>query len=291
MTATKPIHRANHPRAIEHTDTIGYYIRDTQIRSVLSIDETISLIPQAQAGDRDALARIVDGNLRLVITIAKRYVSRDHPFLDCIQAGNFGLLRAIEKFNCTWRNTFSTYASYWIRQSIARKADTGNSAIRLPAQVHLNKRKVDKATARLLAGDAPVTDEAICELAGITPGQLASVRKHDYQIVSLETLCADDPNHPLTLGSLITAPESTEEVATRHAFSEHLDEALDCLSDRERRVITLRYGIGSHEGSLTLAELSDRLGLTRERIRQIEKLALHKLYLALTGEQPEAAMA
>jgi RNA polymerase primary sigma factor len=274
-----PVADARTPRAAPPTavDAVREYLREIGRVPLLTADEEVCLAKRIERGDMDAKRKLTEANLRLVVSIAKRYVGRGIPLLDLIQEGNLGLVRAVEKFDYRRGYKFSTYATWWIRQAITRGIADQARTIRIP--VHMTEKmsgllRVQRELTREL-GREPTADEVAAEL-GVEVERVHEMLTISQQPVSLETPAGADGDSEI--GELIedataVAPvEAVGEVLRR----EQLKEVLAGLTHRERSVIELRYGLRD-DRPRTLDEVGQRFGLTRERIRQIEAKTLAKL--------------
>ena len=258
-------------------DPVRRYLNEIGRIPLLSAQDEVRLAKAIEAGDERARQEMVTANLRLVVSVAKKYTGHDVPLLDLIQEGNSGLMRAVEKFD--WRRgfKFSTYATWWIRQAITRAIAEQCRTIRLPVHTHdrLAKAARVRRDLQLTLGREP-TDREIADDLGFSEEQMAALNRVARAPVSLDAPVGDEGGS--SVGDLIPdaeAGEPLEEIAGK-LLTEHLSAALDQLDPREQEVLRLRYGLGS-ESPLTLDQIGRRFGRTRERIRQIEGMALRKL--------------
>lgn len=258
-------------------DAFQSYLRDIRGYGLLTHAEEIDLAQRAAAGDTIARRKLVESNLRLVISIARRYTSTGVPLIDLIQEGNLGLMRAAEKFDYQRGCHFGTYATWWIRQAVSRAAGEQSRMIHLPEHVSTRLRKVRRIAAQLSQenGLDPVPEQiaAACHFEVDEVKNLLGVIE---QPVSLDTPVDDETRY--SLGDTLeddTTPAPAE-TASRHLLGEELHRALAVLTPRERSVVMLRYGIGDGR-SRTLLEVGKELGISRERVRQLEVVALMKL--------------
>ena len=258
-------------------DSLRQYLREIGKTPLLTPDEEQELARRVSEGDEDAIVRMADSNLRLVVSIAKHYRDRGLPLQDLIQEGNLGLLKAIEKFDYTRGYKFSTYATWWIRQAISRSIADNARTIRVPVHMVETINRIRRESRQLqqeLGREA--TETELAEASGLTVEKLREVLKITPDPVSLDTPVGEDEDSPLS--SFITAGTQAEpEKATEAALlKEQVRQLLGTLDERERRVLELRYGIGG-DRARTLEEVGKEFGVTRERIRQIEAKALRKL--------------
>jgi len=256
------------------TDSLQLFLKDIGKVRLLTAAEEVELAKRIERGDLDAKQKMVESNLRLVVSIAKNYRNQGLPFLDLIQEGTLGLVRAAEKFDYRKGFKFSTYATWWIRQAIARALADKARTIRIPVHVVEKLNKIGRAE-RKLVGREP-TPEEIAEVTGIDPEEVDSIKRSAQAPVSLEKPVGDEEESEF--GQFI-ADEKAESPFDRAAdllTKEALKEALENLSYRERRVLELRYGLGG-EHPRTLDEVGRTFNVTRERIRQIENQSLKKL--------------
>ncbi len=259
------------------TDSLQLFFKGIGKVRLLTAPEEVELAKGIERGEVDAKHRMVESNLRLVVSIAKRYRNQGLPFLDLIQEGTIGLMRATEKFDYRKGFKFSTYATWWIRQAIARSLADKARTIRIPVHVVEKLNRIGRAERTLVTGlGREPTIEEIAEVTGIEPEEVESIKRSARAPVSLETPVGDDQESEL--GQMIAdeQAESPYERAAEILAHQALRDALENISYRERRVLELRYGLGG-ELPRTLDEVGRTFNVTRERIRQIEKQALKKL--------------
>lgn len=273
---SEPTALANHRLAEATTDAMSLFLREVARYPLLTADEEKELARRVEEGDPAAKERMVNSNLRLVVSIARRYRNDELTLLDLIQEGTLGLIRAVEKFD--WRKgfRFSTYATLWIQQAIQRGLANQSRTIRLPVHVVEDQQRVSRAERTLLARTAQEpTDAEIAAEARLSEARVAMVRELPRTVTSLDRPIGEDDGG--TIGDRIAAPEEDAlgelDVSLRKRA---LDEALAELPERDAEVLRLRFGLGDAE-PLTLADVGARLGVSRERVRQIEAGALRRL--------------
>ena len=258
-------------------DPVRMYLKEIGVVPLLSNEEEKELAIAVENGDLEAKQRLAEANLRLVVSIAKRYVGRGMQFLDLIQEGNMGLMKAVDKFDYSKGFKFSTYATWWIRQAITRAIADQARTIRIPVHMVETINKLVREQRNLLQelGQDP-TPEQIAERMDMTPDKVREILKIAQEPVSLETpIGEEDDSH---LGDFIEDEviENPVDYTTRVVLREQLDEVLDTLTDREENVLRLRFGLD--DGKMrTLEYVGKVFNVTRERIRQIEAKALRKL--------------
>jgi RNA polymerase primary sigma factor len=259
------------------TDSLQLFLKDIGKVRLLTAAEEVDLAKRIERGDLDAKQKMVESNLRLVVSIAKNYRNQGLPFLDLIQEGTLGLVRAAEKFDYRKGFKFSTYATWWIRQAIARALADKARTIRIPVHVVEKLNKIGRAERKLVTelGREP-TPEEIAEVTGIEPEEVDSIKRSAQAPVSLEKPVGDEEESEFGQFIADERAESPFERAAELLTKEALKEALENLSYRERRVLELRYGLGG-EHPRTLDEVGRTFNVTRERIRQIENQSLKKL--------------
>lgn len=265
------------PPGVKINDPVRMYLKEIGRVPLLSAEEEIELAKRIEQGDEEAKRRLAEANLRLVVSIAKRYVGRGMLFLDLIQEGNMGLIKAVEKFDFRKGFKFSTYATWWIRQAITRAIADQARTIRIPVHMVETINKLIRVQRQLLQdlGREPSPEE-IAEEMDLTPEKVREILKIAQEPVSLETpIGEEDDSH---LGDFIEDQEATSpsEHAAYELLKEQLEDVLDTLTDREENVLRLRFGLDDGR-TRTLEEVGKVFGVTRERIRQIEAKALRKL--------------
>jgi RNA polymerase primary sigma factor len=258
-------------------DPVRMYLREIGRVALLRAEQEVSLAKAIEALDPAARDQLTVANLRLVVSIARKYIGRGMSFLDLIQEGNLGLMRAVQKFDYRRGFKFSTYATWWIRQSISRAIADQARTIRIPVHMVEIINKLQRVNSRLHQelGREP-TDNEIGEELGISPERVREVRKIAQDPVSLETPVGDEDDTQLADFVEDREAPSPSEAAAQAMLRIAVESVLDTLNARERRVLQLRYGLIDGR-PLTLEEVGKRLDVTRERIRQIEAKALRKL--------------
>lgn len=264
------------------TDSLQIYLKEIGKVRLLTAEQEVSLAKRIEAGDQQAKDRMIQANLRLVVSIAKNYRNQGLAFLDLIQEGTIGLVRAVEKFD--WRRgyKFSTYATWWIRQAVARAIADKGRTIRMPVHVVERVNRVGRAERRMVAelGREPTVEE-LAETLDLAVEEIEQVKQNVQTPVSLDRTVGEDDES--SFGQFVSdehAP-TPDELADTDARAEMLKRVMQSLSKRERRVLELRYGLGG-EHPRTLDQVGQEFGVTRERIRQVEQQALRKL--AALGE-------
>ena len=258
------------------TDTLQLFLNEIGRHRLLTPDEEIELAKRIERGDLDAKDRMINANLRLVVSIAKKYQGSELTLLDLIQEGILGLIRAVEKFD--WRRgyRFSTYATWWIRQAVERGMDAKARTIKLPINLVRNQRKVARAENQLATKlDRPPTDAEVAAEAQIPLDELRALRDAARTVTSLDRPLGDGED--AAFGDLLAGDGPMPEDLVHVSLSEQtLRRALEELPDRERTVVEMRYGISGGEPT-PLREIGRQLGITPERVRQIESRALGRL--------------
>lgn len=259
------------------SDPVRMYLKEIGRIPLLTFSQEIDLAKKIEKGDRAAKNKLITSNLRLVVSIAKKYVGRGLNLLDLIQEGNQGLIRAVEKYE--WRRgyKFSTYATWWIRQSITRAIADQARTIRIPVHMVENINRFLRASRKLMQelGREP-TPEEVAKTLGIDPDKALEIIKISQEPASLESPVGDEEDS--RLGDFIhdTSAPTLFDTASRELLKEQVDQVLATLSDRERRVLEERFGLKDGKPK-TLEEVGKMFAVTRERIRQIEAKALRKL--------------
>ena len=265
------------PKGIAVDDPVRMYLKEIGKVPLLSADEEILLAQKMEAGDEEAKKKLCEATLRLVVSIAKRYVGRGMLFLDLIQEGNLGLIKAVDKFDYRKGYKFSTYATWWIRQAITRSIADQARTIRIPVHMVETINKLIRVSRQLLQtyGREP-TPEEIAKEMGISVDKVREIQKIAQEPVSLETPIGEEEDSHL--GDFIPDDDvpAPAEAAAFSMLKEQLVEVLDTLTEREQKVLKLRFGLEDGR-SRTLEEVGKEFDVTRERIRQIEAKALRKL--------------
>lgn len=258
------------------TDPVRQYLRDIGKVALLTAEQEIELAKKAEKGEKKSRDRLISANLRLVVSIAKKYVGRGMSLLDLIEEGNIGLMRAVDKYDWKRGFKFSTYATWWIRQAITRAIADQARTIRIPVHMVETINRFNRTQRQMMQelGREP-TPEEVAKALGIDETKAREIIKVSQEPTSLETPVGDEEDSHL--GDFIADQGlAPDEQATRELLKLHLDEVLDTLSPREKRVLQLRFGLEDGK-QRTLEEVGKEFGVTRERIRQIEAKAIRKL--------------
>jgi len=263
---------------VKINDPVKMYLKEIGRVELLTHEEEIGLAKKILDGDEEAKKELAAANLRLVVSIAKRYVGRGMLFLDLIQEGNMGLIKAVEKFDYTKGFKFSTYATWWIRQAITRAIADQARTIRIPVHMVETINKLTRIQRQLIQelGREPTAEEIADKMDGMTPDKVREIQKISLEPVSLETpIGEEDDSH---LGDFIEdeGAMSPDDYAANELLKDELNEVLLELTDREEKVLRLRFGLDDGR-TRTLEEVGKEFNVTRERIRQIEAKALRKL--------------
>lgn len=274
------------PQAI---DSINIYFREIKKYKLLKADEELELAKKVAKGDMDARKRMIEANLRLVVNISKKYMNRGLPFQDLIDEGNIGLIKAVERFKATMGCRFSTYATYWIRQTIERALANKGNMIRLPIHIVTDMSKVERAARefRVLSNREPSPTE-LSEKTGLSGRYVKKL-----EVISKRTLSLESATHESAEQSLLESIEDERTPAPLDLIQESLrvDRVsgwLGMLDENERKIISLRFGIGDYAPK-TLEVIGRQFGVTRERVRQIEEKALSKLREIAARSESSAA--
>jgi len=277
ITEEIPVENLTLSKDVKINDPVRMYLKEIGRINLLTSDEEFEYAKRAEEGDEEAKRMLAESNLRLVVSIAKRYVGRGMLFLDLIQEGNIGLMKAVDKFDPTKGYKFSTYATWWIRQAITRAIADQARTIRVPVHMVETINKLARVQRQLTQDlNREPTDEEIAKKLGISIEKVREVYKISQDPVSLETpIGEEDDSH---LGDFIKDERTMgpEEYATIEMLKEELQGVLGTLTDREEKVLRLRFGLDDGQ-CRTLEEVGQIFGVTRERIRQIEAKALRKL--------------
>ena len=265
------------PEGISLDDPVRMYLKEIGHVPLLTAEEEVALARRMEAGDEEARHRLEEANLRLVVSIAKRYVGRGMLFLDLIQEGNLGLLKAVEKFDYSKGYKFSTYATWWIRQAITRAIADQARTIRIPVHMVETINKYIRVSRQLLQelGRDP-TPEEIAHRMGLSVARVREIMKISQEPVSLETPIGEEEDTHLSDFIEDEAAPDPADAASMLLLKEQISEVLTTLAPREAEVLRLRFGLVDGR-SRTLEEVGQNFGVTRERIRQIEAKALRKL--------------
>lgn len=259
------------------TDPVRMYLKEIGRIPLLTREQEIDLAQRTESGDPKAKEKLTSSNLRLVVSIAKKYIGRGMTFLDLIQEGNKGLIRAVEKYDWTKGFKFSTYATWWIRQAITRAIADQARTIRIPVHMVETINKLMRTSRKLMQdlGREPTAEE-IAVAMEMEPDRVREILKISQKTTSLETPIGDEDDS--YLGDFIADESqiSPYEATSQRMLKENVDEVLNALSDREARVLKMRFGLNGSR-PMTLEEVGQKFGVTRERIRQIEAKALRKL--------------
>ncbi len=259
------------------TDALQLFLNEAARWPLLTAAEEVELAKRIERGDKEAKDRMINSNLRLVVSIAKKYQGHGLSLLDLIQEGIIGLIRAVEKFD--WRKgfKFSTYATWWIRQAVQRGVANKSRTIRIPVHIAERETKIARAERELTAelGRAP-TDSEVSQRSKISPKHVNEVRAAARAVTSLDRPVGDDGD--ASLGDLFAGEDASPEEEVTVSFEhEVLHKALADLPEREQRVLKLRYGLDGDRDPMSLESIGRELGITRERVRQLESAGLERL--------------
>src|SRR3954470_10369275 len=270
-------HFSNETVAAMTTDSLQLFLNEAGRYPLLTAAEEVELAKLIERGDLPAKDKMINSNLRLVVSIAKKYQGHGLSLLDLIQEGIIGLIRAVEKFD--WRRgyKFSTYATWWIRQAVQRGVANKSRTIRIPVHILERETKIARAERELVAElERQPTDEEISERSKLPIKQVREVRKAARAVTSLDKPLGDDSD--ASLGDIVATDSGNFEEEIHVGLTEAtLHRAVEQLPEREQNVLKMRYGLNGEEDPKSLDEIGRRLGLTRERVRQIEAQALQRL--------------
>jgi RNA polymerase primary sigma factor len=266
----------NHELAYATTDALQLFLNEAGRYKLLTAEEEVELAKRIERGDKEAKDLMINSNLRLVVSIAKRYQGHGLSLLDLIQEGIIGLIRAVEKFDYRKGFKFSTYATWWIRQAVQRGVANKSRTIRIPVHIVEREQKIARAERELVAklGRQP-TDQELAKEAKLPLKQVREVKSAARAVTSLDKPIGEGDSG--SFGDLFAAEAHTDEEVEVSLRQETLRKALDELPDRERSVLELRYGLAGDGEPMSLEAIGRQLGITRERVRQIEANALETL--------------
>lgn len=254
------------------------YMHEMGAIPLLTPEEEYDLAIKIESGDKEAFNKIIEANLRLVVSIAKHYQGCGLSYQDLIQEGNIGLIKAAKKFDVSKGFRFSTYATWWIKQAISRAIADQSKMIRIPVHMteNINKMKKIERQLAITLGHEP-NDKEIADFMGVTHKEIEDIRAYNTDTISLDVQ-VNDSDDGATLGSLIedTKFKNPLDICSEESDKDILNQVLDTLSERENKILKMRFGVG-RDRPMTLEEVGQEFNLTRERIRQIEAKALRKL--------------
>jgi len=267
------------------SSSMALYLRDIRRTKLLTAREEIELALRIEKGDEAARARMIESNLRLVVMIAKRYTNRGLSFMDLIEEGNVGLIKAVEKFQASKGCRFSTYATWWIRQSIERALTNQVPTVRLPVHVADDLERMNRVSEQFHGRHAtyPTTEELVSE-TGFTLAYVRRLLSLRRKVLSLDQALDADGDFTLQDKLEDASVEDPAEAIHGAKMRSHVLEKLACLTERERKILSLRFGLDDGDDALTLEKIGEKFGVTRERIRQIQVEALDKLRAALAED-------
>ena len=265
------------PDSVDITEPLKIYLKEIGRIPLLTAEEELELGRQIAEGDTEARRKMEEANLRLVVAVAKHYAGKGMQFMDLIQEGNIGLMRAVEKFDYTKGSKFSTYAVWWIKEAILRALDSQSREIRVPVRVAQNMNKISKTERKMEQTlGREVAAEEIAKELHMTTEEVERMQSYIKNPVSLETPVGDEEDSNLEDFIEDTQEPTPEEAVAALVQKEEVQEMLSTLTEKEQKILRLRYGL--EDGNVhTLEETGQILGVTRERIRQLESRALEKL--------------
>lgn len=265
------------PDSVDMTEPLKIYLKEIGRIPLLTAEEELELGRQIAEGDTEARQKMEEANLRLVVAVAKHYAGKGMQFMDLIQEGNIGLMRAVEKFDYTKGSKFSTYAVWWIKEAILRALDSQSREIRVPVRVAQNMNKISKTERKMEQTlGREVAAEEIAKELHMTTEEVERMQSYIKNPVSLETPVGDEEDSNLEDFIEDTQEPTPEEAVAALVQKEEVQEMLSTLTEKEQKILRLRYGL--EDGNVhTLEETGQILGVTRERIRQLESRALEKL--------------
>lgn len=265
------------PDSVDMTEPLKIYLKEIGRIPLLTAEEELELGRQIAEGDTEARRKMEEANLRLVVAVAKHYAGKGMQFMDLIQEGNIGLMRAVEKFDYTKGSKFSTYAVWWIKEAILRALDSQSREIRVPVRVAQNMNKISKTERKMEQTlGREVAAEEIAKELHMTTEEVERMQSYIKNPVSLETPVGDEEDSSLEDFIEDTQGPTPEEAVAALVQKEEVQEMLSTLTEKEQKILRLRYGL--EDGNVhTLEETGQILGVTRERIRQLESRALEKL--------------
>lgn len=265
------------PDSVDMTEPLKIYLKEIGRIPLLTAEEELELGRQIAAGDTEARRKMEEANLRLVVAVAKHYAGKGMQFMDLIQEGNIGLMRAVEKFDYTKGSKFSTYAVWWIKEAILRALGSQSREIRVPVRVAQNMNKISKTERKMEQTlGREVAAEEIAKELHMTTEEVERMQSYIKNPVSLETPVGDEEDSNLEDFIEDTQEPTPEEAVAALVQKEEVQEMLSTLTEKEQKILRLRYGL--EDGNVhTLEETGQILGVTRERIRQLESRALEKL--------------
>lgn len=277
------MNNASKSSSARDNESLTIYLKEINRIPLLSHEEETELAVQAKAGSKKAREKIINANLRFVVSVAKKYAGQGMPLEDLINEGNIGLITALDKFEPDKGYHFISYAVWWIRQSILKALSEKSRAVRLPLNRANELMLVQKARNELILDGSEPTMEELSEATGLDRGLIRDLLAANQEMVSFDSPRSQDSDSGSVLDTLEDPGKGPEEMIVDRSLIQEMDRLLLTLTDKEREVIKLRFGFDGKE-RLSLKEIGERFGLTKERIRQIEKKALDKLRAACEEE-------